>query len=310
MKLATPNRATIAASTAAAPADLPQKSLLFAVPILVATVWSYWPTLSNLWREWQNDPNYSAGQLVPLAAVYVIWARWKSLSKALGPPCWWGIGLILLAEIARLLGLLFLYESGERYAFLLSLAGLTLLVGGRRLFWEARWILVFLVLMVPFPGKLHNLISGRLQDGATSGAVFTLELLGVDVLREGHVLVLNGATPVAVAEACSGLRMLTAFIMVAAVMAFLVERSVWQRATLVISSIPVAIICNLIRLVVTALLFMWTDSATAELFLHDFAGVLMMPLAVAMLIGELSFLRQLFPPESPKTTRTPTSMAR
>lgn len=282
-------------SVAASPRELP----LFVIPLLGALLWSYWPTLFDLWREWQNDPNYSAGQLVPLAAAYLLWTRWKDISLTRGAPCWWGAALLLIAELLRAAGLLFLYESAERLAFLLAVAGATLWIAGRRTFWELRWILIFLCLMVPFPGKIHNLISGTLQDAATAGAVFSLELLGVDVLQEGHVLVLNGATPVAVAEACSGLRMLTAFIMVAAAMAFLVDRSPLQRALLVASSIPVAILCNLIRLVVTALLFMWTDSATAELFLHDFAGVTMMPLAVMLLMGELAFLKQLFPDKSP-----------
>jgi exosortase len=100
-------------------------------------------------------------------------------------------------------------------------------------------------------------------------------------------MLLNGDTPVAVAEACSGLRMLTAFVVVAAFMAFVLRRPAWQRIALVASSVPIAIVCNLVRLVATAELFVLVSSDIGERFFHDFAGLTMMPLAVLMLVGEL-----------------------
>jgi exosortase len=208
-------------------------------------------------------------------------------------PCWWGVGLIILGQAARAFGLMFFYESAERYSLVLTVAGIVLLVVGRQLFWQLRWILLFLFLMVPLPGRIHNLISGPLQNLATAGAVCTLELFGVTVVREGNVMVLNDNVPVAVAEACSGLRMLTAFVVVAATLAYVVNRPRWQKATLVLSSVPIAILCNLARLVATAVLYMVASSEIAESFFHDFAGLTMMPLAVLVLVGELWIMARL-----------------
>ena len=198
--------------------------------------------------------------------------------------------MVLAAQAARAFGLLFHFKSAERYSLVLTVAGLLLLIGGRQVTRAARWILLFLVLMVPLPGRVHNFISAPLQDAAVGGAVFVLELLGVPVTREGHVVVLNGTLPVAVEEACSGLRMLTAFVVVAAVLAYVVPRPKWQKAVLVLSSVPVAILCNLVRVVVTAKLYQVVDSRTAERFFHDFAGLTMMPLAVLFLAVELWLL--------------------
>ena len=153
--------------------------------------------------------------------------------------------------------------------------------------------MLFLFLMVPLPGRIHNLISGPLQKLATTGAVFCLELIGITVAREGNIIVLNDRVPVAVAEACSGLRMLTAFVVVASVLAYIVNRPRWQKVVLLCSSVVVAIVCNLIRLVVTAGLFLYTSSAAAERFFHDFAGWTMMPLAILLLLGELWIMAQL-----------------
>jgi len=270
---------------------------------LVAGLWSYWPTLTALFKDWQRDGDYSVGQLVPLAALYLAWQHRDSLRRCRIAPCWLGLALLLLAQAVRLFGILYVYESAERYSFVLAIAGLVLLVAGRRVFWQLRWVLLFLALMVPLPGRAHNLIAGPLQNCATRGTVFLLELFGVAVSRHGNIMVLNDSTHLAVAEACSGLRMLTAFVVVAAVLAYIVKRPRWQKFLLVASSIPIAIACNLMRLLVTAILYLLTTSELAERFFHDFAGVTMMPMAILLLLGELWIMARLVvtdpPPSKP-----------
>lgn len=155
------------------------------------------------------------------------------------------------------------------------------------------WLWVFLPLMIPLPNPVHNALAGPLQGWATSATLLLLELAGVTVSREGNVLTLNEHVEVGVVEACSGLRMLTAFIVVAAVLALLVPRPRWQKCVLVLSSIPIALACNVLRLAATAGLFLAGVSDVATTFFHDFAGVSMMPVAVAMLLAELRLLGRL-----------------
>jgi exosortase len=274
-----------------------------AVAALGALIWTYWATLVVLVEDWRGDDDYSVGQLVPLVALWLLWRRRAAIRKCSLAPCWWGIGLILLAQAARAFGLLFLYESAERYSIVLTLAGVALLVAGRQVFRQVFWIWLFLFLMIPFPGRIHNMISGPLQTLATVGAVFLLEVFGVTVAREGNVILLNDGMPLAVAEACSGLRMLTAFIVVAATLAFLIRRPRWQKLALLVSSVPIAIFCNLVRLVVTAILYLTAGSETAERFFHDFAGLAMMPLAVLILAGELWLMKKLVVVEEPAPAR-------
>ena len=281
---------------------------------LAALLWGYWPTIAQLVKDWQQDLNYSVGQLVPLAAIWLLWHERNKLRKCIIKPCWWGIVLIVGGLAAHVYGLLYFYESAQRYSIVLTIAGMVLLLCGWQVFWKVRWILVFLLLMVPLPGRIHNMISGPLQSQATSGAVFVLELLGLSVVREGNIIRLNDTVELAVAEACSGLRMLTAFVVVAATLAYLINRPWWQKVALLISSIPIAIVCNLARLVVTAELYIVASSQTAERFFHDFAGLTMMPLAVFMLAGLLLIMDKLVisdqdqsnpnPPKRPPRGRT------
>jgi exosortase len=261
-----------------------------------AVAWAYWPVIVRLAGDLSHDDNYSIGQLVPPVAIYLTWRKRAVLRQCDLAPCWWGIGAMLAALAVRLYGLLFLFESAERYSLILMIAAVSLLVAGRQATRRLAWVFVFLFLMVPLPGRLHNMISSPLQAQATTGAAFLLDLIGATVVRAGNVLSVNG-TDVAVAEACSGLHMLTAFVVVAATLAFLIKRPPWQKAVVVASSVPIAIACNLVRLVVTAELFSLVSSQAAETFFHDFAGLAMMPLAVGILGGELWLMNRLVIPD-------------
>lgn len=277
--------------------------LLMAIILPMAImVWSYWPTIGNLFDDWQNNDDYSAGQLVPIVALFLVWRERKTLLMDCQlVPCWWsGVAVILLAQMARIYGMLTFRSSPERYSLILMIAGSILMVAGWWVFRRVLWILLFLFLMIPLPTTVHNLISGPLQHIATTGAVFLLEAFGAKISQQGNVIMLNETTPMAVAEACSGLRMLTAFVIVAAFMAYMVKRSRLKKAILLFSSIPVAVMCNILRLCVTAVLFMIASSELAEKFFHDFAGLVMMPCAVLIMFGELWLLDKLVESEPVK----------
>ncbi len=262
-----------------------------AVGLLAVFFWSYMPTLAFLWRTWQNDGDYSAGQLVPVVFAYVLWSRRKLLSQLEFQPCWWGLVVLLGAQAIRLGGLLLSYGSAEPFSLVLTVFGVFLLIAGRRFTRWIFWPLVFLFLMAPLPRRVHAAVALPLQSFATTSAVFGLELFGYLVSREGNVLKLPQGTAVNVAEACSGLRMLTAFVVVASAMAFAIRAPKWLKAALALSSLPVGVLSNSLRLLVTVLLHESLGGEAGQKFLHDFAGLTMMPLAVLILLGELRLLR-------------------
>ncbi len=267
--------------------------------LMAALVWDHWSNIKYLVNLWQTDQNYSVGLLVPFVALYLLWHDRKKLRQCQVKPCGWGLGLIFLGMGLRVFGVLFSYGSAEWYSLVLLISGMVLLVAGRQVFYQMRWILFFLFLMFPLPRMIHYQISPLLQDLSTKGAVFFLELLDQQLAREGNTLILNGNMRVGVAEACNGLRMLTAFIVVAYTLAYIIDRPRGQKIVLVVSSIPVAIVCNIIRLFVTAELFLVADSKMAETFFHDFAGLTMMPIAVLVLGFELYLMKRATLPDGP-----------
>lgn len=265
--------------------------------LLACLLWGYWQTVTDLINVWRHNQDYSAGQLVPFVAVYLVWRKRRAVRAGGLEPCWWGLGVILLAQMVRLSGGLISMGSLVRYSLPLTIMGLVLTVCGRRAFLELRWVLIFLFLMVPFPARIHQAVSGELQHQATASTTFVLDLAGVNIVRHGNVIELvDHHVNIGVVEACSGLRMLTAFIIVAATVVFLIDSPRWQKAVLMASSVVLAIVCNLARLVTTVVLYVVASDQTAERFFHDFAGLAMMPLAVLLLLLEHLALRRVFGP--------------
>jgi exosortase len=260
--------------------------------VLVAFLWSYWPGIMDLWKIWQRNDEYSSGLLVPFLAVYILWSRRHDIAQCHIRPCAWGILAFVGAQAIRLFGLFFLYSSAERLSIALSIAALVLLLFGWQLFRKVSTVLLFLCLMLPWPNRVQAAVALPLQRWATSSAVFCLETMGYEVMQEGNVIHIGQAS-VAVAEACNGLRMVTAFFVISGLVVLLVKRVWWEKLVVLASSLPIALLCNTARLAITALAFTVISGEEWEKIFHDFGGYAMMPLALAAVVGELWILAKL-----------------
>ncbi len=264
--------------------------------LLAAFMWSYWATLSELYRIWRRNDEYSAGLLVPLLAAYVLWVRRREFSTMTARPAILaGILAFLAAQILRGLGVYLMFGSAERLSMLLSVGAIALLVLGWDFLWKLLPVWLFLCLMIPWPNRVQAALALPLQRWATTSAVFCLELAGYEVARDGNVIHI-GDTSVAVAEACNGLRMITAFVVISGLVVLLARRAWWEKLLILLSSLPIALICNTLRLTVTAVAFTVLKGEGVEKAFHDFGGYAMMPLALALVVGELWFLSRLTTP--------------
>jgi len=270
------------------------------VLVLAAFLWSYWPTLLDLVSVWQVSEEYNSGLLVPFLALYVLWLRRQELrSVPVQPALFLGLGVFLLAQAVRALGLDF-YSSAERFSMILSLAALVLLVLGRKYLARLATVLLFLCLMLPWPNRMQSAVSLPLQRWSTTSAVFCLEIAGYETTRDGNRITVEGV-PLFVAEACNGLRMITAFVVISGLVVLLVKRAWWEKLILLGSSLPIAFLCNTLRLAVTALFFTWMKTEVWQQRFHRWDGYAMMPLALALVVGELWLLARLTTPPAELT---------
>jgi len=264
--------------------------------ILAAFLWSYWLTFTDLYEVWRRNDEYSAGLLVPFLAAYALWVRRRDFDAVpVRPAVWAGVLLFLAAQTVRGLGLYLMFGSAERLSLLVSVVAVALLLLGKAFLRKLAAALVFLCLMLPWPNRVQAALAVPLQSWATTSAVFCLESAGYEVAREGNIITI-GDTSVAVAEACNGLRMITAFVVISGLVVLLARRAWWEKLLILVSSLPIALFCNTLRLTVTAVAFTFFQGEDVEKLFHDFGGYAMMPLALALVVGELWFLARLTTP--------------
>jgi len=260
--------------------------------VCIAFLWSYRSGLVELWELWKQSDEYSSGLLVPFLAVYILWSRRSDIARCPIEPSIWGMFAFAGVQSVRFFGLIYDYSSLERLSVVLSIAALVLLLFGWKLFRKIFPILLFLCLMLPLPSTIRYNLGMNLQRWATSSAVFCLEVVGYAVTRDGHTIDM-GNVSVAVLEACNGLRMITAFFVISGLVALLIQRTWWEKLIILLSSLPIALLCNTIRLAITAVFFTILEGEYWEKVFHDFGGYAMMPLALAVVVGELWLLAKL-----------------
>ncbi len=272
------------------------KSVSIAAIIAIAFLWSCWPTICTCIEFWSTNPQYSHGFLVPAFAAFLLWHR-RALIEV-GSPTKTLLGFIVLAVgcALKLVGAYFAFAWPERISIVVIIPGLVLAVGG----WRAiRWswpALLFLVFMVPLPGRMETILGSPLQRFATVVSTNILQTLGFFAQADGTVIVLS-SVDLGIVEACSGLRMLLAFFALTVAMALVIDRPVWQRIALVSGAVPIALICNVGRIVVTAVIYETAGQKWADLVFHDLAGWLMMPAGLGLAWLELIFLSRMFRPD-------------
>jgi exosortase len=275
------------ATAAAAPTTTRPAALAAAVAVVAAALaWAYWTDLADLVRIWTEDPNYSHGFLVVPIAAFMFWRLWPRGAEAAPRPSAWG-----WAALAALAGLRFLlYERGEfwleRATLILSAAALVLAYGGWPLLRRTWPAVAFLCFMLTVPVALNAKVSLPLQRMASWGSCSLLRLLGLWVMDEGNVIVV-GDDQLEVAAACNGLAMLMSLAATIAAATILIPMPAWKRVVLILSVVPVALACNILRIAATAWCYHLTESEAVRHQFHDWAGLAMMPLALAAVALEL-----------------------
>lgn len=254
--------------------------------LLVAVLLAlYAPVLVRLVRQWWTDPDYSHGFLVPLLSAYLLWQRRDKLAEVARRPSNWGL-LVVLGS----LGLLFLGSLGAelfltRISIIGTICGLIAYFSGWKLLRAMAFPLAFLLFAVPIPVIIYNEIVFPLQFLASRFATSCLETLNLfPIMREGNVLIMPGMR-LEVVEACSGIRSLMSLLALAAGYGYLAEKSIAVRWFLFLAMVPLAIVSNGTRVMITALMTNYIGPKAAEGFMHEFSGWVIFVVATALFLG-------------------------
>ena len=261
---------------------------LVAMVVLAAAIgWSYRSSFTVLIDRWSRDDNYSHGWVIVPISLAILWQRRDRLPSLQPRGRWWNF--IPLA--ALLAGRYWLYETNDKWlegASIPFVVGATVFaIGGWGLLRWALPAVIYLFFLIPLPPRFNDLLAGPLQTLATQGSVALLQAINQPVLAEGNVIWI-GTQRLEVAEACRGLSMLLTFVALITAMVILVKRPLWERIVLLTSTIPIALICNIIRIAVTAVFYAKFDRPVQTA--HDISGYAMMILALAFVMLELKIM--------------------
>jgi exosortase len=244
----------------------------------------FWPNLRRLWYKTNpisGEPNWGHAVIVPFIGMYYLYINREPLLAAKVKTAWGGLAIALGGILFFAYGI---YPGRNDWfcdiGMVTTLFGVVTLLCGWRVMKIAWFPIVFLVCALPWPGLFYSLVAGPLQKLAAQVAVHILSFTGVPsgqfgtkifiVAHDGGVRTLN------VAEACAGLRGLMTFVSIAAAVAFLSARPMWQKIILVASAVPIAIFCNTLRVTGQGYFARYGRPEWGESFAHGFVGLLMM----------------------------------
>lgn len=261
--------------------------------------------IGRIVNRWLTDSSWSHGFLIPLFSLYFINQHKKEILSLQTRPNYLGLFFLILGIVFYALN----GASPSGYAYLQPismiavLGAVVLFLGGWHLV-KYTWLpIAFLVFAVPLPQRYYVALTMPMRHLAAEISAVLLNLLGdleaaasgvvIDVIYKGRHL-----EPLNVAEACSGMRLLMAFLALGVAMAYLHYRPAWQRIILLASTIPIAILCNIVRVTITGFIYVLLHPKYTQGIYHDMLGLGMLPLAFALYGSIAWFMASLFVEES------------
>jgi exosortase len=266
------------------PAGPPGRAVALA-PILwfgVLLIIVYAPVLYRLIQQWSGDADMGHGFFVPLVAGYIAWLKRDTLLATEAVSNRWGLLVVAWGAAQLMVATLGVELFLARTAFLVSLIGVLLYLGGAQRLKVLAYPLFLLFFMVPIPAIVYNQITFPLQLLASQLAERALSLLGIPVFREGNILELANQR-LSVVEACSGIRSLLSLSFLSLVYAYFFDSKVWMRWALLVATVPIAIIANAFRVTITGVLSSIRRDL-AEGFFHSAEGWVIFMVALLILI--------------------------
>lgn len=243
----------------------------------------FWEPIQRLIQNWLTRPEYSHGLVIPLASAYLIWQRRGLLQATEFTGSWVGFLLAMCGLMVWLAGELSTIFAVTQFALIVVIAGTTLALTGFRGYRHLLVPIFLLLLAIPLPRFIYNNFSSELQLLSSQIGVGLLRLSGVSVYLEGNVIDL-GHFQMQVVEACDGLRYLFPMMTLGMIVAYFFRGPVWQKALILLVTIPVTIVMNSARIATIGLFAERGNTALAEGLLHDVQGWAMFMLSASLLM--------------------------
>ena len=255
------------------------------------TAWLFWPYFKWLADTWRVDYQDTFGYLVPAISVWIIVReRNNYLSVRNGhSPLGWGFFLpgLVLVLFSRIHG----HIPGACLAFPLYCFGLCMLLWGKA---RSRYLLfpVFLcVFLYPWDTLFESLVGFHLRLLSTWMAFGSLKMLGLGVSVSGTFIETKNFF-IDIAPACSGIAALKVLFFTGAIAAYLHQGSRWRKSLLWVSTVPLAVVLNMLRIVSVGIVGNVFGREIAVSFFHQVSGMMFFGIGLLLLYIEALLLKK------------------
>ncbi|MEK6778016.1 MAG: exosortase A [bacterium] len=251
-------------------------------------LWLCYPIMAFMWELWFESETHNNGVLIPLVSGYLVWGKRDQLRQWTITASWRGFIFLLFAALIFTAGIIGAERFTQEVSMVLLLIGVVWFNFGNRFCRAMAFPLLLLFLMIPPPHIFYNNLSVKLQLLSTKISMFFLHLIGVTVYSEGNIIYLP-SMQLEVAAACSGIRSLFSLFTLGVIFAYIAQKRSSARLLLALSSIPIAILFNGLRISGTCILAQYWSPKITDSFNHFMSGwvVFIFAFAVMLLINKI-----------------------
>ncbi|MCC7491786.1 MAG: exosortase/archaeosortase family protein [Fimbriimonadaceae bacterium] len=261
------------------------RSLPAGLALGLAVGLAYRDTLGWIWEGWRENPYFSHGPLVPLLVGYVVWRLRPALAAAAWRTWWPGLGVVVAAGVATVVGRILDINLGLALGLWLLLHGVVLTAGGPVVYRLLLFPLCFLIFALPVSQLVIHHYSFPLQLVSARGAALLMSLLtGAAATARGTLMQMDGQDYLVAAE-CSGFKALLGLTMVGVLVAWLTATSPGRKAAIAALAAPIAVAANIVRLLAILVVGrLWGHDFAVTTF-HDASGLVMLLAALGILMA-------------------------
>lgn len=242
----------------------------------------FWQLAGGLWRSDEQGH----GPIILVLVGWLFYRRRELLAAAFAPDAGRYVGWLLLG-----LGCL-LYVAGRSQSITIFavgslmpvLAALLLLLTGRAGLKACWFPILFVFFLVPLPGAVVDALTQPMKMAVSAVVEALLHALGYPIARVGVILHV-GRYQLLVADACAGLH--TLFTVEALGLLYLNVMGHTERlrnALMALLIVPISFLSNVVRVVILVLVTYHLGDAAGQGFVHDFAGLVLFMVALALTI--------------------------
>lgn len=246
---------------------------------------AYIPAINWMIERWnEKESYYSHGFLVPLIVLFIIWQKREVLSKIKIRGNIVGLWIIMACLLIHVVcaALRVYFVSG--FTLVALIYGMVLFFFGKEMVQKLIFSILFLFTMVPLPLAVIGTLTVKLKLLATQLSVFVLNGIGFRCIQDGSFIRMSSSF-LEVAAPCSGLRSIISLLTLGLLFAYFSKTSFFKKSILFLSSIPIAIATNVMRITLVAVVNDLYGGKVAMGVFHDLTGYLVFVVAFVLLYG-------------------------